>query len=78
MGASILSENGEMFTQGATAYLRLRVLGFAEDFDGVKCAVCESIGKDGEPDATPGARTEYMIPEKQLIPASVIAGVSKK
>lgn len=72
MGAVILSDKGERFAKGATAYLRLRVVGFAEDFDGVKVAVCESIGKDGQPDGTPGARVYYDIPEAQLVPGPTV------
>lgn len=73
MGASLLSYEGSIFKAGATAYLRLRVIGFAEDFDGVKCAVCESIGKDGQPDTAPGVRAQYQVPEAQLVPGRVVA-----
>lgn len=77
MPATVIDERGEIFEAGATAYLRLRVVGFSRDFDGVRCAVCASIGKNGEPDGTPGARTYYDIPEAQLVPGKVVAGEMK-
>lgn len=68
-----MSDKGERFKKGATAYLRLRIVGFGEDFDGVKVAICESIGKSGKSESTKGARVYYDIPEAQLVPGNTVA-----
>lgn len=72
MSASLLTYKGERFKAGDIAYLRVAVRGFAEDWDGVRRAVCEPVDRKGNPD--PEAHVQvYSIDEAILSESKIVA-----
>ena len=60
------------FEPGSGAYLRVGVVGFIREGK-TDIAIVTPIERDGTPCSCPGARTEYYLPVKHLVPGKMVA-----
>jgi hypothetical protein len=63
---SLMSDDTGPIPVGGVAYLRVRVEGYARDYDGMRCAALVCVDRVGRVIDEPEAR-HYFCPEKYLI-----------